>query len=224
MEKRSLGTAAAKVTTYTKPESEAKLNRYEEMESFDDYAEMVLQYGFVTLFVVAFPLAPLLAFVNNVAEIHVDAFKLCYGHRRPWPRSATSIGTWSYFLSLMSTLSVITNIALLIFTAKGLDLPQSTGAKWLMFVVAEHFLLVWKKMVQDFVPNAPHFASQLLNRHMWLEQRVFFGLQVESDDHLREKAEEMDLDSTGKLAIHANPSSKATQFVNPASGGTLDPL
>uniref|UniRef100_T1H5H3 Anoctamin n=1 Tax=Megaselia scalaris TaxID=36166 RepID=T1H5H3_MEGSC len=36
---------------------------------FDEYLEMILQYGFVTLFVAAFPLAPLFALLNNIAEI-----------------------------------------------------------------------------------------------------------------------------------------------------------
>jgi len=35
----------------------------------------VIQYGFVTLFVSAFPLAPLLALINNVFEIRLDAYK-----------------------------------------------------------------------------------------------------------------------------------------------------
>jgi len=34
-----------------------------------DYMELVFQYGFLTLFGVAFPTCYLLAFVNNVAEI-----------------------------------------------------------------------------------------------------------------------------------------------------------
>ena len=39
--------------------------------------EMVIQFGYCTLFVAAFPLAPLMAFVNNAIEIRVDAWKLC---------------------------------------------------------------------------------------------------------------------------------------------------
>ncbi|XP_017464374.1 PREDICTED: anoctamin-7-like, partial [Rhagoletis zephyria] len=43
---------------------------------FPEYLEMVLQYGFVTLFVAAFPLAPFFALLNNIFEMRLDAKKL----------------------------------------------------------------------------------------------------------------------------------------------------
>merc|ERR1712212_1178472 len=42
---------------------------------FQEYLEMVLQFGFVTIFVAAFPLAPLFALLNNWIEIRLDAGK-----------------------------------------------------------------------------------------------------------------------------------------------------
>ena len=36
---------------------------------FNEYLEIVVQFGFITIFVCAFPLAPLLALINNVLEI-----------------------------------------------------------------------------------------------------------------------------------------------------------
>ena len=42
----------------------------------DEYLELAIQYGFITLFVAAFPLAPLFALINNIFEIRLDARKV----------------------------------------------------------------------------------------------------------------------------------------------------
>lgn len=52
----------------------------------------VLQFGFTTIFVAAFPLAPLLALINNIIEIRLDAFKFVTQWRRPLPSQAKDIG------------------------------------------------------------------------------------------------------------------------------------
>ena len=69
-----------------------------------------MQFGFVTLFVVAFPLTPVFALLNNVLELHVDAVKLCFGFRRPFPGIASNIGRWAFFMNLQSSVSVVTNM------------------------------------------------------------------------------------------------------------------
>ncbi len=48
----------------------------------------VIQYGFIVLFAAAFPLAPLLAAVNNMVEIRTDAIKLLRATVRPPYRGA----------------------------------------------------------------------------------------------------------------------------------------
>ena len=44
----------------------------------DEYLELAIQYGFITLFVAAFPLAPLCALINNLFEIRLDARKVTH--------------------------------------------------------------------------------------------------------------------------------------------------
>ncbi|KAL1115350.1 hypothetical protein AAG570_007380 [Ranatra chinensis] len=61
---------------------------------FYEYLEMVMQYGFVTLFVTAFPLAPVFALLNNVFEMRLDAKKFLKFYRRPVPRRAPDIGAF----------------------------------------------------------------------------------------------------------------------------------
>src|SRR3546814_12637490 len=48
-----------------------------------DYAELAIQFGYITLFVVALPAAPFLAWVSNYIEIRTDGYKLIKHHQRP---------------------------------------------------------------------------------------------------------------------------------------------
>uniref|UniRef100_A0A8C3S212 Anoctamin n=1 Tax=Chelydra serpentina TaxID=8475 RepID=A0A8C3S212_CHESE len=76
---------------------------------FDEYLEMILQFGFTTIFVAAFPLAPLLALLNNIIEIRLDAYKFVTQWRRPLASRAKDIGIWYGILEGIGILSVITN-------------------------------------------------------------------------------------------------------------------
>lgn len=59
-----------------------------------DYAEMVTQFGYVTLWSVVWPLAPLFALINNYVELRADAIKICKHVRRPVGTRVESIGAW----------------------------------------------------------------------------------------------------------------------------------
>ncbi|XP_034019164.1 anoctamin-4-like isoform X2 [Thalassophryne amazonica] len=84
---------------------------------FDEYLKMILQFGFTTIFVAAFPLAPLLALLNNIIEIRLDAYKFVTQWRRPLPSQAKDIGIWYDVLEGISILSVITNAFVIAVTS-----------------------------------------------------------------------------------------------------------
>ncbi|RXN01371.1 hypothetical protein EOD39_6987 [Acipenser ruthenus] len=84
---------------------------------FYEYLEMVIQFGFVTLFVASFPLAPLLALVNNLFEIRVDAWKITTQFRRVVPEKAQDIGAWQPILQGVAILAVVTNAMIIAFTS-----------------------------------------------------------------------------------------------------------
>lgn len=46
------------------------------------------------MFSAAFPLIPLFAFILDLIEIRIDAFKLVNLMRRPFPDGTESIGNW----------------------------------------------------------------------------------------------------------------------------------
>ncbi|XP_069096832.1 anoctamin-7-like [Pleurodeles waltl] len=84
---------------------------------FEEYLEMVLQFGFITIFVAAFPLAPLFALLNNWVEIRLDAHKFVCEYRRPVAERAQDIGVWFLILEALAQLSVIVNAFLIAFTS-----------------------------------------------------------------------------------------------------------
>ncbi|XP_060051621.1 anoctamin-4 isoform X2 [Erinaceus europaeus] len=72
---------------------------------FDEYLEMT------------FPLAPLLALLNNVIEIRLDAYKFVTQWRRPLASRAKDIGIWYGILEGIGILSVITNAFVIAITS-----------------------------------------------------------------------------------------------------------
>jgi len=85
---------------------------------FWQYLEIVLQYGFVTMFVAAFPLAPFFALLNNLVEIRLDAVNFIHNFRRPAAERAEDIGAWYGILATLTTFSTIVNAFVLAFTSE----------------------------------------------------------------------------------------------------------
>uniref|UniRef100_A0A673AEP8 Anoctamin n=1 Tax=Sphaeramia orbicularis TaxID=375764 RepID=A0A673AEP8_9TELE len=83
-----------------------------------EYMEMIIQYGFVSLFVASFPLAPAFALLNNVIEIRLDAGKFVTEIRRPDAVRCKGIGIWYNILCGISKFSVITNAFVISFTSE----------------------------------------------------------------------------------------------------------
>lgn len=156
-----------------------------EYDSFDDFLEMVMQFGYVTLFSSAFPLGGAVALLGNMIEVRSDVFKFSYVLRRPVPRRAHQIGSWSLILQTFSVLSIVTNSLLFGFTSKQMqlffpDLFEADGTMQLgdgRFVVAvvfilEHSLLILVAFLFWRIPSVPKKAREerLRREHRRLQQ------------------------------------------------------
>lgn len=89
--------------------SNYRLNDVDSFSLFNEFLEMVIQFSFTTIFVAAFPLAPLLALLNNVIEIRLDAIKMVTLERRMVPKKTNDIGVWIDVLEAIGVLAVIAN-------------------------------------------------------------------------------------------------------------------
>uniref|UniRef100_A0A671XED7 Anoctamin n=1 Tax=Sparus aurata TaxID=8175 RepID=A0A671XED7_SPAAU len=114
----------SKQGAFQEEERQKKLRRYETdhfLEPFagltPEYMEMIIQFGFVTLFVASFPLAPLFALLNNIIEIRLDAKKFVTELRRPVAARAKDIGIWYNILRGVAKVAVIINAFVISFTS-----------------------------------------------------------------------------------------------------------
>ncbi|TNN01044.1 hypothetical protein fugu_012290 [Takifugu bimaculatus] len=99
-------------------ERQKKLQRYETDHFLEPrHHVLVIQFGFVTLFVASFPLAPLFALLNNIIEIRLDAKKFVTELRRPVGARAKDIGIWYNILRGVAKVAVIINAFVISFTS-----------------------------------------------------------------------------------------------------------
>ena len=175
-------------------ENESYMVDYE--NTFDDFNEMAIQYGYLALFSPAYPLAPVLALANNIVEIRVDATKLCSSMRRPRWETAEDIGTWMTVLSSIGFAAVMVNSTMVAFVSskhsylgdRGLPETSSDDAGamlaeemggfkartknwnlWLYAVGIEHAMLLLRVLVLAIFPDTPEWLD---DAHDVLEYRL----------------------------------------------------
>ena len=128
-----------------------------ELEVYDvtgDYREMVIQYGYLALFSVAWPLAGCGFLINNWVELRSDALKIAIGSRRPIPWRTDSIGPWLNALGFLSWLGSLTSSAIVFLCSgdphgsQGAAANVKAGGLLLSVLLAEHFFLVVQMAVR----------------------------------------------------------------------------
>lgn len=111
--------------------------QYQEIDgSNEEYLELMIQFAYVIIFGAAFPLAPLLAFINNLIELRIDKYKLVYLTRWPVPHSAKGIGIWKMFIEIMIFIAIVTNTAYLTLTGTVVSSDISVFCFVTVFVLA----------------------------------------------------------------------------------------
>lgn len=122
----------------------------ENYDTFDDYLEIVLEFGYLTLFAECFPLAPVFVLIVNSIELRSDIFKLATVYKRPNYIRKRNIGIWNLIIQVISTLSVFTNLLFTITYSEETLLKsyiskadEGLGKNQLLnFFVLEHLVLL----------------------------------------------------------------------------------
>ncbi|TDH73106.1 hypothetical protein CCR75_007068 [Bremia lactucae] len=160
----------------------------ENYDPYNDYHHMIVQFGFVVMFSMLWPLMPAACMIVNALKTRGDGFRLCRTNRRPFPRKASSIGEWHNMLHFVALTGVIVNIGLIFIStgtmeffsptcteqisyAMGSDLSHyrfgpdfacfSLTTRMIMILVSEHLLLLLIWSFWKIIPSVP--ASVQIN-------------------------------------------------------------
>jgi hypothetical protein len=161
----------------------ARVRNEAELPVYDvstDLREMVVQFGYLSLFSVVWPLTPISFLVNDWFELRSDAFKICLEMQRPTPHRADSIGPWLDSLGFLTWMGSITSAALVyMFSNDGLG-PDGTPADikgWALLLTiffSEHIYLAVRLAVRLAVSkiDSPGMQKERAERFM-VRKRYF---------------------------------------------------
>jgi len=172
---------------------ESKLVAAHPLDAFNDYNKMVLQFGYVSMFVAAFPLAPVCALLNNILEIRTDAMKRLVSMQRPAPsHRAETIGEWMVVLEFMSMAAVATNVGVLCFTSDHLaqEFKLDPSQRVWAFIILEHIVVLVKLGIAYSIEDRPEWVTLRLARDEFMMAARDEIIAKEQDDALLAAAQE----------------------------------
>ncbi|OQS02077.1 anoctamin [Thraustotheca clavata] len=126
--------------------------------TFYDYLELFIQFGQITLFASAYPLASACSLANNLIEQRSDAFKILMNHQRNPRAHHDGIGTWQNAFTILCYVAVLTNCTIIGFNSGVLQTiyPEITPFQTLVAVgIAEHLIIALLIAIEAIVPDVP---------------------------------------------------------------------
>jgi len=187
-------------------------------ELFQDYSEMVTQFGYVALWSTIWPLAPVMALTNNWFELRSDAFKIARHVRRPIPARTDTIGPWLDSLSFLSWLAALTNSALVyLFRPTDHCKPLSTSLERkhikLSHTDASSREMLLTALLIALAASHGYIIVRVLIRHV-LERLLWRGTVEEREaEHVETVVKEEYLKSLGVADVASAEADKKTGVV-----------
>ena len=174
--------------------------------TLEDMAELIIQYGYVTLFVVVFPIAPLLAYISNLFELRVDLTKVVAQCKRPHIIGSYGLGTWVDILGVFQILAVACNLAIFSFATnrvngliglepdpKNKQLPDFSSTRIIFFLAASLFFIVTVAILKAIIPDEPGWVTKHLVRQELIENILVLGALVDENE---DRTQELDVSLT----------------------------
>ncbi|UJR31643.1 hypothetical protein I4U23_019124 [Adineta vaga] len=146
--------------TLSLSQAEIECSQLKWPDLYDDYLEIVVQFGYIIFLSTLFPLAAFFSLLNNILEIRTDAFKLCMIYQRPFSQRVKDIGHWQKIMEYMIMAAIIINCIFCsirgVFRRLMPDLPFA--AEIFILVCIEHLLILLCQIIRSSVESVPYWV------------------------------------------------------------------
>ena len=160
-----------------------RVRREAELDVYDvtaDLREMVVQFGYLSLFSVVWPLTAVSFVVNDWIELRADAMKICVEMQRPTPWRADTIGPWLDSLSFLTWLGSLTTSALVYMFWNSENGPNGSPSNihlWALLVTvffSEHLFILFRWGVRIVLSKVDSPGLQKERRERYLVRKQYF--------------------------------------------------
>ncbi|EGR33655.1 hypothetical protein IMG5_047010 [Ichthyophthirius multifiliis] len=165
-----------------------------------DYLELVIQFSFLTIFGLSFPLCFFIAFVVNILEIQVDRQKIFNFVKRPIPTGASNIGTWLLIIDIISFISIFANAGLIVYTSKLVEKSYQI----IVFISLLFGFLFIKYLLRFLIPDVPEKALIINKRHQISIDKIIKGFQKKKIRTYYIGKIQTEINGINKSGIHLN--------------------
>ncbi|KAL0968243.1 hypothetical protein UPYG_G00264240 [Umbra pygmaea] len=143
---------------------------------FSEYIELLLQFGYLSLFSSVYPLTAVFLLLNNVTEIRGDSYKICKLFRKPFSAPVSDMGVWQTAFEVLGFVSVMSNCWLLLLSPRVQEFCLEGGISskniLLFAILVEHVLILLKMILAFMIPDEPDWVR--IKR----EQMEFHSMQA----------------------------------------------
>lgn len=169
-------------TKGTNPDDFSEAEKQYVLEQFDTeldvitrYMDQVIMFGYMVLFVAAFPMAPFLGYASNIFQIHQFGHMLLFRKQRNLPFGAQDIGTFQMCFEAQAAVAVVTNSGLVFYTMGTTYFPDNYPQSLIVWIFFGTQLAIFKLMevIRVVIPNVSEKVELQLKRQDHFKSKIF---------------------------------------------------
>ncbi|XP_059190380.1 anoctamin-10 [Centropristis striata] len=153
---------------------------------FAEYIELLVQFGYLSLFSCVYPLTAVLLLINNLTEIRSDAYKICNLFRKPFSAPVANMGVWRIAFEVLSFVSVVSNCWLLLLSPWLQNQFKEGGLSstniLLLAVLVEHVLIMVKVVLAVLIPDEPDWIRKKREHIEYMSRQALREQKVHSEE------------------------------------------